>query len=93
MSLAPAPLFRRTLSTTLRYLQPHLVTHTHKFHVVNTTGPTILGLPTCTEMKLVTLNHSLSKEQPQPAGTSPAQVPQDARRQKQPYSLSLSYQS
>ncbi|XP_028416418.1 uncharacterized protein LOC114540431 [Dendronephthya gigantea] len=31
----------------------------YSFHVVNTTGPTILGLSTCTDMKLVTLNYSL----------------------------------
>jgi hypothetical protein len=31
----------------------------YPFHVVNTTGPAILGLPTCTDMKLVTLNYSL----------------------------------
>lgn len=48
----------------------------HEFHVVNTAGPTILGLPTCTEMKLVTLNYSLSKEKIEPAETLPAQVPQ-----------------
>ncbi|XP_048583876.1 uncharacterized protein K02A2.6-like [Nematostella vectensis] len=49
----------------------------HEFHVVNTTGPTILGLPTCTAMKLVTLNHSLSKDQAEPAEIRPAQVPKD----------------
>ncbi|EDO28583.1 predicted protein [Nematostella vectensis] len=49
----------------------------HEFHVVNTTGPTILGLPTCTAMKLVTLNHSLSKDQAEPAKIRPAQVPKD----------------
>ena len=32
----------------------------YPFHVVNTTGPTILGLPTCRDMKLVTLNYSLT---------------------------------
>lgn len=30
------------------------------FHVVNTNGPTILGLPTCRDTKLVTLNCSLT---------------------------------
>ena len=28
----------------------------YTFHVVNTVGPTVLGLPTCHDMKLVTLN-------------------------------------
>lgn len=31
----------------------------YSFHVVNTIGPTILGLPTCTDMKLVTPNYRL----------------------------------
>ena len=34
----------------------------YSFHVVNTAGPTILGLPTCTNMKLITLNYSLQHE-------------------------------
>ena len=29
---------------------------------MDTVGPTILGLPTCTDMKLVTLNYSLQHE-------------------------------
>lgn len=32
----------------------------HSFHVVDTTGPTILGLPTCRDMKLITLNYTIT---------------------------------
>ena len=35
----------------------------YEFHVVNAKGPTILGLPTCTDMKLITLNHSITTQQ------------------------------
>jgi hypothetical protein len=34
------------------------------FHVVNTTGPVILGLPTCTDMNLVTLNYTITTQSP-----------------------------
>ena len=32
----------------------------HSFQVVDTTGPTILGLPTCRDMKLITLNYTIT---------------------------------
>lgn len=35
----------------------------YEFHVVNIKGPTILGLPTCTDMKLITLNYSIATHQ------------------------------
>ena len=38
-------------------LSHHGHTKSYAFHVVNTVGPTILGLPTCRDMKLATLNH------------------------------------
>ena len=44
----------------------------YPFHVVNTTGPTILGLPTCRDMKLVTLNYSLTTAT-SPGATKPTQ--------------------
>jgi hypothetical protein len=34
----------------------------YPFYVINTTGPTILGLPTCSDMKLVTLNYSITSQ-------------------------------
>lgn len=46
------------------------------FHVVNTVGPTILGLPTCRDMKLVTLNYGIATRQtraapmPSPQGSA-----------------------
>lgn len=46
----------------------------YPFHVVNTTGPTILGLPTCRDMKLVTLNYSLTTAT-SPEATKPTQKP------------------
>ena len=46
----------------------------YPFHVVNTTGPTILGLPTCRDMKLVTLNYSLTTAN-SPQATKPLQKP------------------
>jgi hypothetical protein len=46
----------------------------YPFHVVNTTGPTILGLPTCSDMKLVTLNYSITSQHvSQSAPFSPSQ--------------------
>ena len=35
----------------------------YAFHVVNTVGPTILGLPTCRDMKLVSLNYGIATTQ------------------------------
>ena len=32
----------------------------HSFHVVDTTGPTILVLPTCRDMKQITLNYTIT---------------------------------
>ena len=32
------------------------------FHVVDTKGPTILGLPTCTDLDLITLNYSITTQ-------------------------------
>ena len=46
----------------------------YPFHVVNTTGPTILGLPACRDMKLVTLNYSLTTAT-SPGATKPTQKP------------------
>ena len=46
----------------------------YPFHVVNTTGPTILGLPTCRDMKLVTLNYSLTTAT-SPGATKPTPKP------------------
>ena len=44
------------------------------FHVVNIVGPTILGLPTCCDMKLVTLNYGISTAQTE---TAPMPNPPD----------------
>ena len=44
----------------------------YSFHVVNTTGPTILGLPTCRDMKLVTLNYSFTTSTMGPLGNTSA---------------------
>ena len=38
----------------------------YPFHVVNAGGPTILGLPTCTDMNLVTLHCSISTRKQSP---------------------------
>jgi hypothetical protein len=49
----------------------------YSFHAVNTTGLTILGLSTCTDMKLVTLNYSqqhASTDNPNQAGNSEAKA-------------------
>ena len=42
-------------------------TKSYKFHVVDVQGPTILGLPTCRDMKLVTLNYSITAQPDIPA--------------------------
>ena len=39
---------------------------------MNTTGPTILGLPTCRDLKLVTLNDSLTTAKQDPLGSTEA---------------------
>ena len=51
----------------------------YAFHVVNTVGPTILGLPTCRDMKLVTLNHGISTTQAETASMPNPQGNADAR--------------
>ena len=55
-------------------LSHHGHNKSYAFHVVNTVGPTILGLPTCRDMKLVTLNHGISTTQ---AETASMPNPQD----------------
>ena len=49
--------------------------NTYPFHVVNTTGPTILGLPTCRDMNLVTLNYSITTEQDKTSTQKPVGDP------------------
>ena len=43
------------------------------FHVVNTEGPTILGLPTCRGMKLITLNYGIATTETKAVPTLGAQ--------------------
>ena len=42
--------------------------------MVDTAGPTILGLPTCTDLNLITLNYSISTQlgKSQPLGLNPS---------------------
>ena len=54
-------------------------TKSYAFHVVNTVGPIILGLPTCRDMKLVTLNHGISTTQAETASMPNPQSNADAR--------------
>ena len=43
------------------------------FHVVDTVGPTILGLPTCTDLNLITLNYSITTQvEPESLSTRPS---------------------
>ncbi|EDO35143.1 predicted protein [Nematostella vectensis] len=49
------------------------ITNKCAFHVVDTEGPIILGLPTCSDMKLVTLNHVITAK-PASAATAPASM-------------------
>ena len=49
--------------------------NTYPFHVVNTTGPTILGLPTCRDMNLVILNYSITTEQDKTSTQKPVGDP------------------
>ena len=60
-------------------LSHHGHTKSYAFHVVNTVGPTILGLPTCRDMKLVTLNHGISTTQAETASMPNPQGNADAR--------------
>ena len=41
--------------------------NSYPFHVVNTGGPTFLGLPTCTDMNLITLNYNITQTESTPA--------------------------
>ena len=41
-------------------LSHHGHSKSYAFHVVSTVGPTILGLPTCCDMKLVTLSYGIA---------------------------------
>ena len=54
-------------------LSHHGHSKSYAFHVVNTVSPTILGLPTCCDMKLVTLNYGISTTQTE---TAPMPNPQ-----------------
>ena len=40
--------------------------NSYPFHVVNSGGPTILGLPTCIDMNLVTLNYTITRSESTP---------------------------
>ena len=60
-------------------LSHHGHTKLYAFHVVNTVGSTILGLPTCCDMKLVTLNHGISTTQAETASMPNPQGNADAR--------------
>ena len=40
--------------------------NSYPFHVVNSGGPTILGLPTCIDMNLVTLNYTITHNESTP---------------------------
>ena len=46
--------------TCLLTLTHRYVTNKCAFRVVDTKGPIILGLPTCSDMKLVTLNNGIT---------------------------------
>ena len=48
--------------TCLLKLSHNGIGNKYPFHVVNTSGPTILGLPTCSDMQLVTLNCSITNQ-------------------------------
>ena len=49
--------------------------NSYPFHVVNTGGPTVLGLPTCTDINLITFNYSITQTESTPAtGTTPTPV-------------------
>ena len=52
------------------------VTNKCAFHVVDTKGPIILGLPTCSDMKLITLNNDITVS-PARAAASPAPTAAD----------------
>ena len=48
--------------TCLLTLSHSSVSNKYPFHVINTSGTTILGLPTCSDVKLVTLNCSITSQ-------------------------------
>ena len=53
------------------------------FYVVDTVGPTILGLPTCTDLKLITLNYSIAthNDQPESVGIKPSCIGSTAAKE------------
>ncbi len=59
--------------------------NTYPFHVVNTTGPTILGLLTCSDMNLVTLNYSITTQQHLTSSQKPVGDPAAKREILQQY--------
>ena len=82
-----APLGLASSDTTITAFGGHIIQHygtcelrlshgghskPYPFHVVNTTGPTILGLPTCRDLRLVTLNYSLTTAKQDPLGSTEA---------------------
>lgn len=52
-----------TCMLNLKYID---LSNSYPFHVVNTGGPTILGLPTCIDMNLVTLNYTITHNESTP---------------------------
>ena len=82
-----APLGLSSSDTTITAFGGHIIQHhgtcelhlshgghskLYPFHIVNTTGPTILGLPTCRDMKLITLNYSITTAKQKPLGNTVA---------------------
>ena len=65
--------------TCLLKLSHNGIGNKYPFHVVNTSGPTILGLPTCSDMQLVTLNCSITN---QPISKQAANDPVRVTRRK-----------
>lgn len=60
-------------------LSHHSHSKLYAFHVVNTVGPTILGLPTCCDMKLVTLDYGISTTQTETVPTAVCQITRQCR--------------
>ena len=60
-------------------LSHHGHSKSYAFHVVSTAGPTILGLPTCRDMKLVTLNYGIATAQTEEASMPSPQGCPDAK--------------
>ena len=62
--------------------------NSYPFHVVNTGGPTILGLPTCIDMNLVTLNYTITHNESTPVAgitSTPAGDPEAKKQLIQQY--------